>query len=129
MGQGIASYAQRMVQDAAAPVSPGEKIKAQINRACVALGYPIGHWRVRAAWNNEAECWSARALKELEGRYQAWKQRQKKLADAEAIKAAALYAAIASTLENTDEEFHRQDIAALLDLARRLGSNADGQVK
>lgn len=128
MGQSIASYAERMVKEAAEPVLPGEKIKAQINRACSALGYPMGHWRIRAAWNREADCWSARALRELEDRYQSWRVRQKKKADMEAAKAAAVFTALAQQLERTDAAYHCEDITALLRVARQLGGASDEQM-
>lgn len=112
-----------VVREAAMPVTAGETIKAQMNRAWASLGRPK-FWRVRAAWNGEAGCWSARACREFESRYEAFKAKGKRAADGEARKLAAVYTALATRLEATDAEFHRSDIAALLDLARRLGDPA-----
>jgi hypothetical protein len=49
----------------AAEVKPGMGIKAQINAACENLGYPRGHWRVRAAWYGGAGSWRGKAMFEL----------------------------------------------------------------
>ena len=57
----IALEARSLVRDAACPVTPGETVKAQMRRAWDNLG--CWHWwRVRAAWNGEAGCWSALLL-------------------------------------------------------------------
>lgn len=63
----IAVEAQGIVRDAAQPISPGENIKAQMQRAWNALGRPA-FWRVRAAWHGEAGRWSAAALEDLRAR-------------------------------------------------------------
>ena len=126
MGQSIAMEAQSIVRRSAEPVAPGETVKGQIRKACRALGYNDGDWRIRAAWYGEAASWSAEAFEELKSRFSKWERRQKRLADAEAMKAASLYSAIAKRLEGTDAEFHRSEIAALVDMARRIvGPSSD----
>lgn len=124
MSSAIAAEAQRIVRDAAEPVPAGETIKGQMRRAARALGYADGHWRIRAAWNGEAAPWSAAAFEELRDRYRLWRERQAKRAETEEQKLAAVYAALAERLENQDAEFHRNDIDALLALARRARPDA-----
>lgn len=127
MSHSIAFEAQKIVRDAASPVPPGETVKGQMRRAASALGFPGGHWRVRAAWNGEAGCWSAKAFEDLRERYAAWDRKQRALADAKKRNAAAVFAALAGRLEATeDADFHRNEIAALCDLARRLGDSDAG---
>jgi len=129
MGRSIALEAQRMVQEAAEPIVPGEVVKAQMRRAARALKYPDGDWRIRAAWYCEAGCWSAAAFEELRERYGAWRERQRQKALNEARVAAAVYDALADQLRGKDEEFHSADVAALVSLARRLRGQDDGEVK
>lgn len=68
-GSGIAGELQRLVFDAAGEIKPGSGIKQQINQACENLGYPRGHWRVRAAWYGEAENWRSQPVFDMLGRY------------------------------------------------------------
>ncbi len=124
------AVAQRMrfiVHDAAMPVAPGDKIKAQVNRAWANLGRPQ-LWRVMAAWKGEAGCWSGAATHEFEQRYAAWRERQaRRVAELDLTHAARLEAT-ASALEAQDEAFHRIEIARLRDVARvlrDLGRNRD----
>lgn len=129
MSSSIAIEAQRIVKDAASPIPAGETIKGQLRRAARALGYQDGDWRVRAAWYGEASTWSAASFEQLRARYGLWRERQAARADAKGQKLAAVYTALATRLEATDGEFHRNDINALLALARRLGSDDPGKVK
>ena len=123
----VAAEAQRMVFEAAEP-GAGETVKAQMNTAADNLGYPRGHWRVRAAWYEEAGSWSARAFRELEERYEAWKQRRKRR-DADADRRAAGEARahltrlehIRGALLQTDADFHRPEIDALQRAIELLG--------
>lgn len=129
MGRSIAIEAQRMVREAAEPVPAGETIKGQLRRAARALRYADGDWRIRAAWYGEAQSWSAAAFEELRARYGSWRERQEAKAQAERLTLAARYAAIAERLRGQDENFHRQDIDALVAMARRIGGENDGEVK
>jgi hypothetical protein len=66
--QDIAQELQKVVFEAAGPITPGMGIKAQINAACDNLGYPRGFWRVREAWYGKASNWRGRAIFDLLGR-------------------------------------------------------------
>lgn len=120
MRSAIAREAQKIVKHAATPIPPGENIKGQLRRSCSNLGYPDGHWRIRAAWKGEADSWSAEALELLRHRYDLWRAKRASVRKSEEEKLAALYAAVAERLEATDPRFHRNDIVALLDQARAL---------
>jgi hypothetical protein len=122
----IAEEARDIVWEAAKPVPPGATVKRQMRQAARALGYSDGHWRIRAAWNGEADSWSAKALEELRGKYRDWADRQARRATDDKRRLAALYAALAVKLEATDPHFHRTDIASLVDMARHLGGLDDG---
>jgi len=110
-----------MVREAAQPIPAGETVKGQLRRAARALGYGDGDWHITYAWYGRAGSWSATAFEELRSRYSVWKARQSANADAEKQKLAVLYLAMADRLEANDAEFHRDDVAALLAMARRLG--------
>jgi hypothetical protein len=125
MSTSLALEAEQLVKDAAAPCKPGEKIKAQLNRACERLGYHSDRWRVRAAWYREAGCWSASALEELRSRAAAWKERRDSLTQAKLDKYGAIDAALADRLETLDPDFYRAEIARLRDAVRRLGGQVD----
>lgn len=119
MSHAIAIEAQRIVKDAARPIPAGETIKGQLRRAARALGYGDGSWRIRTAWYGEAASWSAAAFEELRFRHRLWSERNAARAEAQDQKLAAVFSALADRLEATDGEFHRNDIDALLALARR----------
>lgn len=121
----VAAEAQRMVRNAARPVPAGETVKGQLRRACRALGYRDGDWKIRSAWYGEAGSWSAAAFEELRSRYAAWDERNAASAQKKLDDAAQWYAALAERLEATDGEFHRETIARLLDAARQMGGKAD----
>ena len=125
MSQAIAFEARNIVQEAAGPVPAGKNIKWQLRAACRALGYPDGHWRIRAAWYGEAASWSAVALEELRARYRRWSEKQERLADAEERKLATVFEALASRLEGgSDAEFHQADVDALRAVVRRIGAKS-----
>ena len=109
----VALECQEIVRGAAAPVQPGETIKAQINRSCEALQFPRGHWRVVESWYGRAGCFSAEAYRDLRRRYEHWKDKQDRLAKEEARLHAARLSRISEALSETDENFHRADIDAL----------------
>lgn len=122
----IALEAREIVRHAASPIPAGENVKGQMRRACRALGYPDDSWRILSAWKGEAAAWSAEALELLRHRYHLWQAKQERRANSETQKLAAIYAALAERLGQTDEDFHREDIAALLSTARRLSQQDDG---
>lgn len=121
MSSFIACEAQRIVKDAASPIPAGETIQMQLRRAARALGYRDGDWRIRAAWYGEASTWSAASFEQLRDRHRLWRQRQAARSQSEKIKLAALLSALAERLQATDAEFHRDNIAALLDTTREIG--------
>lgn len=125
----IAFEARRIVRNAAEPVPPGSTVKAQMRSAAIALGYPVGSWRIRAAWNGEASSWSAEAFELLRNRHRLWRSKQEARADAEGRKLSEIYTALAGRLGAKDAEFHRNDIDALLALVRRIGARDEGPLK
>ena len=102
----IAVEAQDMVLKAAGDVA-GLTIQGQLRKACRALGYRDGHWRIRAAWYGEAESWSAKALEDLRARYRAWDDRQGRLAD-EAERTLAALRSAGVEMETKRDAEHRQ---------------------
>jgi len=111
----IASEMQTLVYEAAAPVRPGDTVKAQQRRAWAALQRPAW-WRLRAAWYGEADCWSGRAVDDMRQRDRARREREASLRDA-AEDLGALYAHIA---RHPDMDRARAD--RLLDVAGALGA-------
>lgn len=122
----IADEAQSMVFEAAGHVPAGKGIYWQMRQSSRELGYSRDgvHWRVRAAWYGEAECWSAKAFEELRKRFSEWKAKRKRLSDNAldnvALVAALKYETMADRLEQQDESFHRVDIDNLRNMADRL---------
>ena len=119
MSSAVAARMQAIVYDAANPVSPGEKIKAQINKAWANLGRPR-FWRVIAAWKGEAGSWSGAACYDFEARYAALQARKARIAKEGDLAHAAKLEAAASALERADEEFHSAEVTRLRSLARSL---------
>lgn len=68
----LATELQKIVRQAAGPISPGMSIKSQQNAACDNLGYKRGDWRVRSAWYGYAGNWTGRAVFEMLDRYHGW---------------------------------------------------------
>lgn len=120
----IAIEAQRIVREAANPVRAGATVKEQMNAAARALGYPAGHWRIRAAWNGEADSWSAKAFQELKDKYDGMVAKQRRSINFNKQRLAALYVELARKLDDADPCFHRSDIDRLIDTARALGGVA-----
>lgn len=112
----IALEARALVRDAACPVMPGETVKAQMRRAWDNLGR-WHWWRVRAAWNGEAGCWSAAAFEELRRRHHAWRVTYNSRVAAADVLAADRAIAQAAALERIDAEFHAVTIGKLRALA------------
>lgn len=109
----IAIDAESMVKEAANPVQPGETVKAQLNKAALNLGYAAGDWRVKAAWYGEAGCWGAATFRNLQERYEAWRERQERRANERASNAAAVLRSLRATLAEADPDFHREQISAI----------------
>jgi hypothetical protein len=111
----IATEMQGIVLGAAAPVRPGDTVKAQQRRAWETLKRPAW-WRLRAAWYGEAECWSARAVEDMRRRDHARREKEGR-ARAAAESLGAIYASLA---ERPDMDRARAD--HLLDVAGALGA-------
>jgi len=125
----VALEARDIVRSAAQPISSGETIKAQMNRAARNLGYAAGDWRVKAAWYLEAGCWGAATFRDLQDRYEKWTSRNERRARARADAAAASLGALRDRLAATDPDFHREQIVALdaALAAMGLGDRAMGE--
>lgn len=115
----VAHRMREIVFDAATPVLPGEKLKAQMNRAWANLGRP-SFWRIVSAWRGEAGCWSAAAAYDFEGRYAAWTAHRARIAREGDLTHAAKLEAAATALEAQDSDFHRTEIDRLRNVARLL---------
>lgn len=88
------------------PMRPGENRKAWLARVADLAG--LSERVARAAWHGETQSGRAAAkLQAAAGKY-------------EAENLAAQFAGLAQSLAARDEDFHRADIAALVDAARAL---------
>lgn len=128
----IAREAKKIVFNAAMPIVPGETPKAQMNRAAKALGFDLGHWRIRSAWYGEAGAWSAKAFLDLYRRWKRFEAKQERLARAEALTEATRLAALVEALDASDPDFHipttdclRGQIHALGNVGRPLAEEGD----
>lgn len=116
---GLAGEMSVLVRFAAEPVSPGESIKAQMNRAWVSLGRPP-FWRVRDAWWGYAGCWVGRAVDDFRKRHAALEAQRadakdrkfQEFASEVAIMGARIHR-LRKALSVTDTEFYRKEIDAL----------------
>lgn len=75
MSNAIAVEAQQIVRQAAGNTA-GKTVVAQQRAAEIALGYTAGSWRIREAWYGRAGGWSAQAIRDLQDRYLAWRDRE-----------------------------------------------------
>jgi hypothetical protein len=119
MDTAISREGYTIVRQAALPVQPGDTVKAQINRAYVALGRPP-FWRVKAAWYGESGSWSAAAMRDLQDRYRRMLAKQAKATQSADYLHAARLDAAATSLESIDAEFHRNEIERYRHMAREL---------
>lgn len=115
----LASEMRRMVFGAAAPVAPGETIKAQQRRAWEALSKPP-FWRLRAAWYGDAGKWTGTAIEDMRRRDAARRRKQEASRD-QARELAFIYATAAERLRAIDANFHRDEITRLELAARAVG--------
>lgn len=74
MSDAIATEAQQIVRRAVGSAS-GLIVKAQIRQAARNLGYAADSWRIREAWYGRAGNWSAQAVRDLQDRFVAWRDR------------------------------------------------------
>lgn len=103
----------------AEPYPAGDRVKAAIQRAAKRAGLPIQ--RAENLWYGEARLVRA---EEMDAIRQADEARLAKENNAreQAQRLGTLFAAVASRLCETDADVHRDDIAALVKAARRLGA-------
>lgn len=103
----------------AEPYQAGDRVKAAIQRAAKRAGLPIQ--RAENLWYGEARLVRA---EEMDAIRQADDARLAKEHNAreQAQQLGALFAAVASHLRETDADVDRDDIAALVKAARRLGA-------
>ncbi len=74
MSNAIAAEAREIVRRAAGDAG-GLIVKGQIRQAARNLGYPADSWRIREAWYGRAGSWSAQAIRDLQDRFLAWRER------------------------------------------------------
>lgn len=112
----------------AEPRPVGDSIKAAINRAAARVTpylplqlRPMTPGRAEDLWRLEARRVSA---EEMDAIRAADKDRIRKEAKARehAAELGTLFAGVAERLRQTDPDFHRDDVAALVDAARTLGA-------
>jgi hypothetical protein len=124
----IAREGYTIARQAALPIQPGDTVKAQLNRAWVALGRPP-FWRVRAAWYGSAGSFSAAAIRDLQDRYRVMIAKRAKTTQHTDLLHAARLEAAATSLESIDADFHRTEIERYRHMARELRDlGAYGQV-
>jgi hypothetical protein len=123
----IADEMQEIVRKAAAPIEPGESIKAQMNRAHANLGRPL-FWRVKAAWWSEAGNWQGTAVEEFRKRSEALEEKRAGIKDAkhQSLLAADAIACtrlrrLRQALASADADFYSQEIDSLDWTLRRHG--------
>jgi hypothetical protein len=109
----VALDAQRMARDAAHPLEPGDTIKAQMNRAAANLRYPLGDWRVKAAWYGEAGSWGAAMFRDFEERFHAWRRRQEEKANVRRSDAATALAELREVYARVDAAGYREQIEGI----------------
>jgi hypothetical protein len=120
VAESIAIEMQKIVFEAAHPLTPGKGVYAQMRDAATALGFKSVHWRVRAAWYEEADCWSAKAVEAFRHRYEVMKRKR---AEAEAQKQAKEQADFlkAQDARRAELQFLRDRLARLEAASRLAG--------
>lgn len=122
----LAAEMQAIAFRAAEPLRPEEKVKARIRRAHSVLqsvfpGTPLKFWRVKAAWEGEAESWVGRAHEDMRERDRAL-QKKIEAGRAKANELAVIFATAAERLRHIDPDFYREQIAEHERSARALGA-------
>jgi len=114
----VAEAATRLRQ-IAEPRPVGDSVKAAITRAAVRVGIPAE--RAKALWYGEARLVRAEEMDAIRLADQA-RHDKENAAREQAERLGEIFAAVASRLSETDADGHRNDIAALVEAARRLGA-------
>jgi hypothetical protein len=117
----IALDAQKMARAAAQPLQAGETVKAQMRRAALNLKYPVGDWRIKAAWYGEAGSWGAALFRDFEDRFHAWKAKQEQRSGSNRDRAAAALAALRETLARDGSPVLSQQIEGIERALRSAG--------
>lgn len=103
----------------AEPRPVGDRVKAAINRAAQRVGMPAE--RVKALWYGETRLVRAEEMDAIRRADRAREAKEQTARD-QAAALGMLFAGVAERLRTGDEDFHREDVAALLDAARALGA-------
>jgi hypothetical protein len=103
----------------AEPRPVGDRVKAAIDRAAKRAGLPTQ--RVENLWYGEARVVRAEEMDAIR-RADAARQNKEKSAREQAAELGALFAGVAERLRQIDPDFHRNDVAQLLDAASVLGA-------
>ena len=103
----------------AEPCPVGDRVKAAIDRAARRVGLPTQ--RVENLWYGEARLVKAEEMDAIRRADEA-RLTKERSAREQAAELGALFAGVAERLRTQDEDFHRDDIASLVDAARILGA-------
>lgn len=103
----------------AEPRPVGDRVKEAITRAAKRAGLPAS--RVENLWYGEDRSIRAEEMDAIR-RADAAREAKEQSARDQAVALGALFAGVADRLRTQDEDFHRADIAALVEAARRLGA-------
>ena len=123
--------AMRLARSAAAPIQPGESIKAQMRRSAERLGMARDRTlnrRHRAAWYGEAGSWGADLLIDLQTRFTAWQNSQRHEDARVRLAMADDLDGLAERLSRTDPSFFGADIEGLRVRSRQLRGVAHGSL-
>jgi len=111
-----ASFRLRRIAE---PRPAGDLVKAAINRAAKRVGLPPR--RVEDLWYAHASMVRAEEMDAIR-QADAARQAKEDAAREQAQRLGELFNGVAERLRTQDEDFHRDDIASLLDAARVLGA-------
>lgn len=103
----------------AEPRPVGDRVKAAIGRAAKRAGLPVS--RAENIWYGEARSVRAEEMDAIRRADRAREAKEQSARD-QAAALGMLFAGVAERLRTGDEDFHREDVAALLDAARALGA-------
>ena len=103
----------------AEPRPVGDRVKAAIDRAAKRAGLPVQ--RVENLWYGEARVVKAEEMDAIR-RADAARQAKEQSAREQAAELGELFAGIAERLRSIDPDFHRNNVAQLLDAAGVLGA-------
>lgn len=111
-----ASFRLRRIAE---PRPVGDRVKAAIDRAAKRVGLPTQ--RVENLWYGEARVVKAEEMDAIRRTDEA-RQLKERTARDQAAELGALFAGVAERLRQIDPDFHRDNVASLLDAAGALGA-------